>query len=181
MARVPIVAALFIAALALAIPGHPLIERAARHFGFIAAPRPLNVGDRLGDLRVLSMNGQSTVLAPPAGRTHIINVFATWCVECKTEIPRLTQLAPQLARKRVDLVGIDQQESIDQVARFTAAYNMHYPVYIDDNGMTRQILGARYIPTTIVVDANGVIRFVRVGPLSNGDLFAMLDAAQERV
>jgi len=181
MARVPIVAALFIAALALAIPAHPLIERAARHFGFIAPQRALGIGDRLDTLALSDMNGAPATLNASKGRMRIINVFASWCVECKTEIPRLAKLAAPLAHKNVELIGIDQQEPAQQVARFASQYGITYPVYIDSNGTTRQRLGARFIPTTIVVDADGVIRFIRVGPITNGDLFAMLNAAVSHV
>ena len=180
MARVPILAALFIAAVAVAVPAHPLIERAARHFGFISAPPALTVGERFSGLAVNDINGLPVTLNAPTGRTEVINVFATWCVECKKEIPRLTNLAPALSRKNVDLIGIDQQESSDQVARFASFYGIKYPVYIDSSGTTRQRLGARFIPTTIVIGPDGVIRFTRVGPLSDGDLFAMINAALSR-
>jgi hypothetical protein len=70
----------------------------------------------------------------------------------------------------VDVVGVDQQESAVQVERFAREFALRYPIYIDESGVTHDVLGARMIPNTIYVDARGVIRWQHAGPLSAQDL-----------
>lgn len=181
MVRTPLfAAALFVlAATSLAVPGaQPFFHRVARHVGLEAPARILGVGDTLDVLNVESLKGGTAAIAPANGRIRVINVFATWCTECRTEIPQLTRLAPKLAAANVDIIGIDQQEDPAQVGRFANAFAMRYPVYVDADGTTRQVLGARVIPTTLIVDGRGIIRFVRVGALNAGELSALIAAAR---
>lgn len=181
MVRTPIFAAAFfaLAVATLATPAaQPFLHRVARHVGLESPARTLGVGDTIATLNVQSLHGDPASIAPADGRVRVINVFATWCTECRTEIPNLTRIAPSLAAKHVDLIGIDQQESPANVARFADSFGMQYPVYVDNDGTTRAMLGARVIPTTIIVDGRGVIRFVRVGAMNAHELFALIDAAR---
>lgn len=181
MVRTPIFAAAFLAlaVATLATPAaQPFLHRVARHVGLESPARILGVGDTLATLNVQSLAGAPASIAPADGRIRVINVFATWCTECRTEIPSLTRIAPSLAAQHVDLIGIDQQENPARVAQFAGTFGMQYPVYVDNDGTTRQILGARVIPTTLIVDGRGIIRFVRVGAMNAKELFALIDAAR---
>jgi len=106
----------------------------------------------------------------------LINVFTSWCPSCNEEMPALSHAAPALARDGIDVVGIDQAESSEQVQRFVQAYDVHYPVYIDADSSTRKLLGARIIPTTLFVDRRGIVRLVHVGPL---DVASFLTLARD--
>jgi thiol-disulfide isomerase/thioredoxin len=134
--------------------------------------RMIQTGDRLVPFRVSSLYGDAhTVTA--TGRPQLINVFATWCPPCRAETPLLTAAARDLQKRGVEIVAIDQQESASQVARFAQEFHLPYPVYIDDSGVTHQLLGARIIPMTIYVDSSGLITWEHAGPLDVDDLRAV--------
>lgn len=74
-----------------------------------------------------------------------------------------------LRARGIDVVGIDQQENAPAVSLFAQHFAVPYPLYIDSTGVTHDLLGARMIPTTMFIDARGVIRWEHAGPLSRDD------------
>lgn len=132
-------------------------------------PRLLHPGDRLVPIALSSLSG-SPVIFEPDGRPQLINVFATWCPPCRDETPAFSALAKILQTRGVQVVGIDQQESAQQVNRFQQEFSLTYQLYIDTGNVTHVVLGARLIPETIYVGANGVIRWIHEGPLTARDM-----------
>ena len=67
------------------------------------------VGRPLPALSVKSLGGREVALASQLkkGRRTLVNVWATWCVPCRAEMPELQRLAPRLAARGVDLVGLN--------------------------------------------------------------------------
>lgn len=138
--------------------------------------RMLHTGDRLAPLRVASLYGAPYTLRP-SGRAMIINVFATWCGPCRMEAPEFGAAAARLRAQGVDVVGIDQQEDGTRVNLFARDFHLHYPLYVDTAGITHSVLGARIIPTTLFVDANGIIRWQHAGPITAQTLYDVTSAA----
>src|SRR5579883_566966 len=143
--------------------------RIAHHF---SRPPVLHAGDRLVPFALRSLSGEA-VTVHPSGRPQVINVFTTWCPVCRLEEPALASLAKTLRARGVEVIGIDQQEAPDQVARFRDQFALGFPLYIDAENLTHTLLGARVIPETVYVSADGVIRWIRQGPLTDGDLRAL--------
>lgn len=140
-----------------------------------ARPQILKPGDRLVPLAVTSLEGTNATLLP-AGRPQLLNVFATWCPPCRAEMPAFTKLAAQLQQRGIEVVGIDQQEPVSAVAAFARDFTVPYPVYVDETNVTHDVLGARVIPTTILIDSRGVIRWERSGPLDEQSMRELKDA-----
>ncbi len=138
------------------------------HHHFLARTHVLRPGDRLVTLPLSSLSGSRAFLRP-SGRAQVINVFATWCPPCREETPAFAAFASRLAQRGIEVVGIDQQENPAAVARFMQQFALPYMVLIDEGTITHNVLGARVIPTTIYVDATGVIRWERSGPMSTQD------------
>jgi thiol-disulfide isomerase/thioredoxin len=150
-----------------------LVRHAAYRIGVLSPARPIATGQALGSLQLTSLDGSTQTLRARPGRRLLINIFATWCTPCQWETPYLAASARRLAEAGIDLVGVDQAEPVNSVASFVQAYNIHYPTYIDPNRWSPLSLDARVIPTTILVDPNGVVRSIHVGPLDTAELLAM--------
>jgi thiol-disulfide isomerase/thioredoxin len=173
-----LIAALLVLAAALSPPARPFVREAAYRLGLLSPPRPLERGKPLSGISVMALDGSYVVLRPRSGHATLINVFATWCPPCQQETPLLVNLAPSLRQAGVDVIGVDQAESVSQVERFTSAYGVPYPVYVDTNRTTTITLDARVIPTTLLIDRRDVVRFVYVGPLDSSELLAMSKVAR---
>lgn len=159
------IAAAVLVAIVVFAGGRPLLHQVARAFG-LSHTHQLGTGDRLAGLELTSLQGTALTLPTAGGRPRIINVFATWCTECRAEMADLKAAVPAILSSGVSFVGIDQQESGPQVQTFAHEYGLHYPLYVDSSGITHSLLGARYIPTTLAIDAHGIIRAVHAGPLT---------------
>jgi thiol-disulfide isomerase/thioredoxin len=126
----------------------------------------LATGQPFPAMRFSALDGSSTTLVPAPGRVTFVNVFATWCPPCKAETPDLVAFASRASSKGVDVIGIDQEETAAQVQAFRDRYHIGYPIVIDTGRETKDILGARIIPRTIVVDGKGIVRAVVSGPMT---------------
>jgi thiol-disulfide isomerase/thioredoxin len=136
-------------------------------FGNNPAPRAhILVGEAMPKFELSNIAGDRSTIAARPGRVLYLNVFTTWCPDCVLETPTLEKLSRLLAGKPVDIIGIDQQESAYKVRDFAARYGLRYPIFMDDQGISQALLGVHFIPTTFVVDGNGIVRANISGPLT---------------
>lgn len=166
--------ALILAVSLIPTPGKPpLAYRALRHFGVIAAivPKPAAPGMRLplGDPVLSPFADAPARFVQRPGHPLLIDIFATWCPYCRDEMAVLSALTPSLKRAGIDVAGIDQAENPSEVQAAVQAFAISYPVYIDA-GDNSWVTAAHVIPTTILVDKNGIVRFVHSGPLNRAQI-----------
>lgn len=112
------------------------------------------------------------------GEVSIVNVFASWCAECRVEHPLLAGLSK---RFNVKLYGIDQEDPAADANRFLSEFgNPFAKIGADGNGRVSIDWGVYGVPETYVVDANGKIAFKFIGPLTQEAIEAELRPAIER-
>jgi cytochrome c biogenesis protein CcmG, thiol:disulfide interchange protein DsbE len=114
----------------------------------------------------LGMDGFDT--AGLRGTVTVVNVFASWCIPCRDEHPLLEALKSATG---VRLYGINQRDAPENARAFLAELGNPYDaVGSDANGRVSIEWGVYGVPETFVVDAQGVIRFKHVGPMSERSL-----------
>ncbi len=122
-------------------------------------------GDSVAGLRLVGDEaGMGTVgdLLQP-GRRALINIWATWCIPCRKEMPELQRLAPRLAAAGIDLIGVSiDVETRDRVPGFLGSLQIRYPSYFGDAEQVAGLFqdGVLSVPTSLLVDDRG--RVVRV-------------------
>ena len=110
------------------------------------------------------------------GKPHLVNLFASWCVPCVTELPLLKQLEAE----GVTVVGIDIRDRPEDLARFLAQNGNPFAAIGADTASTVQMaLGSSGVPETFVVDRQGIIRRQFIGGISQRDLAAVRAALVE--
>ena len=99
------------------------------------------------------------------GQPFVLNVWASWCVECRVEHPVLTRFAET---RRVRVVGYDWQDERADALRWLERFgNPFWVVVADVEGKAAIDWGVYGAPETFLVDANGIVRWKHVGPLSD--------------
>lgn len=98
------------------------------------------------------------------GKPYLLNVFASWCVECVVEHPVLQAEASTLG---VTLVGYNYKDAADDAKAWLAARGNPYSVLMaDTTGQTAIDFGVYAAPESFLIDARGVIRYKHIGPIT---------------
>jgi cytochrome c biogenesis protein CcmG/thiol:disulfide interchange protein DsbE len=101
-----------------------------------------------------------------AGHVTVVNVFASWCVPCRTEAPVLARLA---ASGNVALYGLVQKDTAAKVHAFLedVGGNPFQRIALDADGRASIEWGVYGVPETFVIDGRGIIRARFVGALTD--------------
>ena len=116
------------------------------------------------------LNGGTVDLKALHGKPVILNLWATWCPPCRRELPMLAHEAKTSA---VPILLIDQGELPEKVRTFLTENgidNSH--VLIDERGATSSALHAQAFPTTVFINADGMIVKRHMGEISRAALQA---------
>ncbi|HLV84609.1 MAG TPA: DsbE family thiol:disulfide interchange protein [Devosia sp.] len=98
------------------------------------------------------------------GQVSVVNVFASWCIPCRDEHPLLMTLRDVA---EVRLLGINQNDAPENARAFLAELgNPYHAVGADRDRRVSIDWGVYGVPETFVVDADGIITFKHVGPLT---------------
>lgn len=121
---------------------------------------------------VPSLGGPTSGLDAYRGRIVVMNLWASWCPPCRAEMPDLQRLYQNYAHRNVVVLGVDQGESASRVQAFAKSLGIHYPILLDQQQRYGRVYTALGLPTTIVVDPQGVVRRAFDGPLSYPQMVA---------
>ena len=98
------------------------------------------------------------------GKPYLLNVFASWCIECGVEHPVLTAEGPTLG---VTLVGYNYKDAPADAKNWLARHGNPYALLIaDEPGQTAIDFGVYGAPESFLIDAKGVIRYKHIGPIT---------------
>ncbi|MEX0852425.1 MAG: TlpA disulfide reductase family protein [Bauldia sp.] len=138
--------------------------------GEVAAFRVAEPPHLVGDLAFLAPGGEETGLAGFAGRTVLLNLWATWCVPCRTEMPTLDRLEGELGGDYFAVVAVNVDvRNPDGARAFLDDIAVRRLTFYSDpttaifNGLRRRGL-AFGLPTTLLIDGKGCLIGVVEGP-----------------
>jgi cytochrome c biogenesis protein CcmG/thiol:disulfide interchange protein DsbE len=102
------------------------------------------------------------------GRAVLLNVWASWCVSCRVEHPLLVDLA---RNRGVPIYGLNYKDERADALRWLEQFGDPY-VYsaFDRDGRVGIDFGVYGVPETYVIDADGIIRYKHIGPLTQAAL-----------
>ena len=97
------------------------------------------------------------------GKVSLLNVWATWCVSCRTEHPLLVELANQ---GQLSIYGLNYKDDRDDAIRWLEQLGDPYVASVyDPDGRLGFDLGVYGLPETFVMDPHGVIAYKHIGPI----------------
>jgi len=144
----------------------------------IGRPAPAT---NLPALSGLTLNGAPVpgiASADFSGAVTLVNVWASWCVPCHDEAPLLMKLAED---NRIRLIGINYKDQPENARRFIGRYgNPFIAVGADPNGRASIDWGVYGVPETFLIGRDGRIAHKLVGPITPGNLQAVLKPAIEK-
>lgn len=131
-------------------------------------------------LSAKTLAGGHVELPVQSAKVTVVNLWASWCAPCATEIPALIRVAHATAGQRVAFVGLDERDNATEARRFAHAHGIDYPLVSDPDGtLAAKIPGIppSALPVTVVLDVSGHVRWTHEGPVSAAALRAAITAA----
>ncbi len=120
-----------------------------------------------------ALSGETTRLADYRGQVVIVNLWASWCGPCRAEMPALERVYTDLQAQGLVVLGVNStaQDSEADARSFAAEHALTFPILLDRDDVVSQTYRLRSLPSTFIVDRQGVIDAVLIGgPLSEAVL-----------
>jgi peroxiredoxin len=128
---------------------------------------PLEVGDRAPDFGPPTIDGQTVELSELRGQPVLVNFWATWCGPCIAEMPYL-QASFEEKGAEVKFIAINLGEDVGKVRQFAQDRGLSFTIALGTEEI-REAYNIRYIPTTFIIDEQGVIRHIKIGAFRSKD------------
>ena len=110
-------------------------------------------------------DGTRGSLASFTGKVTLVYFWASWCLPCIVEMPTLERLQAQFPRTEFEVITVAlDQNGWPPVREFAERHNLRLPVFLDISGPTLSEFEYFSLPTTIMLDFNGVEIGRQVGP-----------------
>jgi peroxiredoxin len=146
-----------------------VLSAAMLHGCGFGAPRsgPME-GQKLPDAELVALSGETLQVSDFAGRPVVLNFWATWCGPCKEEIPELQAAHEKYSGSEgLQIIGITDESSSD-VQPFVEANGMTFSIAYDRSGQASSRYRVQAIPTTLFINAEGIVVTRHTGVLSEG-------------
>lgn len=162
------------------IIGIILVAAGVWYVGFSATdPKPQQTTDaRAGkaspSFTLDSLDGTKVTVGQP-GRITVINFWATWCPPCLEEMPELEEFAKKNQQK-INFFAVNLKESNEKVNDFMNKHKYTMPVLLDKDGVVAKQFQITAIPTTIIVDKNGLIKHRQSGAMTKNELEGIINS-----
>ncbi|NCF65431.1 MAG: redoxin domain-containing protein [Chloroflexi bacterium] len=159
-------------------------ENVVQPQNFLLTEAP-NVGHLAPDFSAATPTGETFTLTElvdregEEGQPVVLNFWATWCGPCRIEMPHFERVSLKYDDRAV-ILGINQAESAQIIAQFGQNAHVTYPLLVDEDSSVNREYMVSNLPTTIFVDATGIIQEVFVGTMNQAVLESKLDSLLEQ-
>jgi thiol-disulfide isomerase/thioredoxin len=115
-----------------------------------------SAGQPIPAVTVTDPQGATLVLASLTGKPVLVNLWATWCIPCITEMPLLDDLAEELGDSVTVLTISEDMQGAEKVAPFFAEKKFaNLPQWLDQENALPPAIGGNSLPLTVLYDAQG--------------------------
>jgi peroxiredoxin len=132
-------------------------------------------------LKTLDLRGYPSRTAPPPfsgstldarqlslteyrGTVMVLTFWASWCLECRVEMPALERLQREFSSRRLAIIGVNAREGEGAVRRYAQELGLTFPLVLDRDGKINARYGVIGLPTTFVVGRDGRAIALAIGP-----------------
>lgn len=136
---------------------------------FLLSPAPasaVQLGEKLKPFTHRDMDGNVVDMANIIGKKPVMLVFwASWCPNCKTEVPKVNKLAAEYEKQGMEFIAINigYNDSPRRAKKFIKKTDMSYPVIFDSTHTITNGYMVYGVPTILIADSKGVVQFRHFG------------------
>jgi thiol-disulfide isomerase/thioredoxin len=149
------------------------LERLFKEMGIVQIPPAADPVE----IQLKDQSGRPTSFSEFRGKIVFVNFWTTWCMACVIEMPAMEKLHQKFKDKDFAMVGINLQESEATILKFYKEHKLTFTTLLDSTGDVGTAFRIRGIPTTFILDKNGIIIGRALGPREwdSRDSFALFE------
>lgn len=147
---------------------HAFLILAALLFSGCVEPPPSDtevmaeVGRAAPDFTLRDLGGQEVSLDQFKGKIVLLDFWATWCGPCRLVMPLLERMQKEYSDTMIQL-AINVMEPNGMVEEYVREQGIHALILMDQDGSVSVSYGAIGIPTQVLIDREGIVRFIQEG------------------
>lgn len=128
-------------------------------------------GNPAPNFELTTLAGETVQLSDYKGKKVILNFWATWCPPCKAEMPHMQNFYEKNKGNDIEIIAVNltsMDKGKTDIENFVKEYGLTFDIPVDEEGT----IGAQYqafsIPTSYIIDSNGIITKKIIGPMDEG-------------
>lgn len=125
---------------------------------------------KASDFQLKTLTGDTIRLSSLKGKKVFINFWATWCPPCVEEMPVIQQYYEQYAKaNNIEIISVnatDLEFDIETISQFAADYGITFPILLDEKGEVSISYEVLTIPTSLIINEDGMIVEQIIGPVT---------------
>ena len=136
---------------------------AAMHLSVVPSSLAAVIEGQAPDFILKSNLGKNLRLSEYRGQVVLINFWASWCGPCRQEMPVLDAMHKEYEKLGFTVFGVNVDDSAAQADKLLRDIPVSFPVLYDNENSVSKLFKVDAMPTTILVDRNGNMRFLHRG------------------
>ena len=149
---------LMLSLLMLSMPDYVVAQEEKLPFGI----RQYNVG-LASNFELEDIDGEMFELKNTRGRWVFLHFWASWCEPCREEMPTIQTLSETIDEDKLYFVLVNMAEEEDTIFNFLGIVAPNLTSMMDVDGQVTEIWKPRGLPTTFLIDPDGLVRYQAIG------------------
>jgi peroxiredoxin len=121
------------------------------------------VGKKAAEFKLPAVSGEEVSLQSFRGKVVLLNFWATWCGPCREELPELARVQEKFRRRGLAVVAVAVDNELANVRSFLKKYGIKLQALWDRRKKAADAYAVEKMPSSYIIDRNGVIRFIHRG------------------
>lgn len=126
--------------------------------------RSYPLGTRPPEFNARTLEDEAVSPSALQGRVVLLNFWATWCRECRAEMPAFERLHREFEPKGLTILGINVRERAEAVRRYADELKLTFPLVVDPSGDIGTRYGVVGLPTSFLIRRDGEAVALAIGP-----------------
>jgi thiol-disulfide isomerase/thioredoxin len=131
---------------------------------------PVNADYAAPDLTLNDLDSKPRSLSDYVGKVVLVNMWATWCPPCVSELPTLNSFYKDYAMEGFVMIGIDDGEELSVVKDYVTQKGLIFPIWLDPTYLSESAFNTQNLPSSFLIDRQGQVRLQWVGAISRAML-----------
>ena len=117
------------------------------------------------EISLSSLEGEIVNLSDFRGQVVLINIWASWCTPCKTEMPAIQNMYDKYRDDGFVILAVNatNSDNINNVTNFVENQNLTFPILLDTEGIVSQKYQVQALPSSFFITQDGIINEVVIG------------------